>query len=83
MSLTHRAYDSQNVNLSVPSFDIPALSGLENVTIGTKLEQTLKDLNSTLPNLNEIRTKLNSLYVLTLPSTGVDLLTNSCTLMLR
>lgn len=46
--------------LTIDTFDIPALSSMENVTVGTVIEDKLKQLNSSLPNLNEIRQKLNA-----------------------
>ncbi|KAL7411101.1 hypothetical protein BDY24DRAFT_417439 [Mrakia frigida] len=49
-----------NVSLDVPSFDIPALTSLENVTVSTVIEDKLRQLNASLPTLNDIRTKLDS-----------------------
>jgi hypothetical protein len=53
----------QGKTFDVPEFNIPALSKLEDVKVGTKLEDTLKSLNASLPTLNEMRSTLNSLYV--------------------
>lgn len=46
--------------LTIDAFDIPALSSMENVQVGTVIEDKLKQLNSSLPNLNQIREKLNA-----------------------
>jgi hypothetical protein len=45
--------------LTIDKFDIPALASMENVQVGTVIEEKLKQLNSSLPNLNQIRDKLN------------------------
>ncbi|CED83256.1 Plasma membrane fusion protein PRM1 [Phaffia rhodozyma] len=49
-----------DVTLNVTEISIPALSQLENVTIGTTLEAELYKLNSSLPTLDDIRTKLDA-----------------------
>jgi hypothetical protein len=43
------------VNLDVPQFSIPALSGLDNIRIPTDLQDGLTKLNSTLPTLDQLR----------------------------
>lgn len=50
--------------LSIDEFDVPALSQLQNVTIGSRLEGELRKLNSSLPTLSDVRDKLDSLCVL-------------------
>ena len=45
-----------NVNLSVPTFTIPSLNALANVTIPTGFEDDLKRLNQSIPTLDEFRT---------------------------
>jgi len=50
-----------NINIDVPEFSIPALSGLENVAIPTGFEDSLIRLNTTLPTLNELKDKLNDI----------------------
>lgn len=46
---------------SVEPFSIPALSSLENITVGTGLENSLRSLSTSLPTLNDVREKLDSL----------------------
>ncbi|ODN97311.1 plasma membrane fusion protein PRM1 [Cryptococcus wingfieldii CBS 7118] len=50
-----------NVNLTVPSFTIPSLSFLANVTIPTTFEDGLLTLNSSLPTLNDLKEKMNEI----------------------
>ncbi|WVQ81342.1 hypothetical protein IAT38_003465 [Cryptococcus sp. DSM 104549] len=50
-----------NVNLSVPTFSIPSLSFLANVTIPTTFEDSLVTLNSSLPTLAELKDKMNEI----------------------
>ncbi|GMK56113.1 hypothetical protein CspeluHIS016_0211690 [Cutaneotrichosporon spelunceum] len=50
-----------NVDLSVPSIDIPSLNLLSNVTISTGFEDSLLRLNGSLPSLGELRDKMNTL----------------------
>ncbi|WVO15350.1 hypothetical protein L204_103006 [Cryptococcus depauperatus] len=50
-----------NVNLSVPEFTIPSLKFLANVTIPTGFEDGLIKLNTTLPNLSELKEKMNEI----------------------
>lgn len=56
-SLTNRI----NINIDVPEFSIPSLSGLEDVSIPTGFEDSLIRLNTTLPTLNELKDKLNDI----------------------
>ena len=50
-----------NVNLSVPRFEIPSLSGLENVTVPTDFEDSLVSLNASLPTLSELKDKIQDI----------------------
>lgn len=50
-------------NISVPQFSIPSLSGLENITLPTDFENTLIQLNSSLPTFADIKDKIESMYV--------------------
>ncbi|KAG8941434.1 plasma membrane fusion protein prm1, partial [Tulasnella sp. 408] len=50
-----------NVQLSVPTFDIPSLSGLQDVTLPTTFQDSLTKLNSSIPTLDDIRNSLDSL----------------------
>lgn len=44
--------------VGIDPISIPALDQLSNVTIGTKLEDELRSLNSSLPDLDKIRDTL-------------------------
>ncbi|KAG8928369.1 plasma membrane fusion protein prm1, partial [Tulasnella sp. 417] len=50
-----------NVQLSVPTFDIPSLSGLQDVTLPTTIQDSLTQLNSSIPTLDELRQGLDNL----------------------
>lgn len=50
-----------NIQLSVPTFDIPSLSGLQNVTLPTTFQDSLTKLNSTIPTLDDVRQSLDNL----------------------
>ncbi|KLT46320.1 hypothetical protein CC85DRAFT_239085, partial [Cutaneotrichosporon oleaginosum] len=50
-----------NVDLSVPTIDIPSLSFLANVTIPTGFEDSLLRLNNSLPTMEELQDKMNAL----------------------
>ncbi|KAG8956681.1 plasma membrane fusion protein prm1 [Tulasnella sp. 424] len=50
-----------NLQLSVPTFDIPSLSGLQNVTLPTTFQDSLTKLNSSLPTLDDVRQSLDNL----------------------
>lgn len=50
-----------NVQLSVPTFDIPSLSGLQNVTLPTTFQDSLTKLNSSIPTLDDVRQSLDNL----------------------
>lgn len=52
-----------NVNLDVPQFDIPSLNALANVTLPTGFEDFLIKLNSSLPDVGELKAKLDAMYV--------------------
>lgn len=49
--------------MTIDEFSIPALTQLENVTVRSVLEDELRKLNSSLPTLDEVRDKLDSLCV--------------------
>ena len=52
---------SQGISaLTIDEFDVPALSQLQDVTIGSRLEAELRRLNSSLPTLDDVREKLDS-----------------------
>lgn len=48
-------------DISVPQFDIPSLSGLQNVTLPSDFETALTSLNSSLPTLDQLRDKVESM----------------------
>lgn len=50
-----------NLQLSVPTFDIPSLSSLQNVTLPTTFQDSLTKLNSSLPTLDDVRQSLDNL----------------------
>ncbi|KAJ9104333.1 hypothetical protein QFC19_003974 [Naganishia cerealis] len=50
-----------NVNISVPQFDIPSLSALQDVTVPTGFEDDLRKLNSSIPSLGELRDMMTEL----------------------
>lgn len=50
-----------NVQLNVPQFSIPALSGLDNITIPTDLQDALTKLNATLPTLAQLRDTVDNM----------------------
>ncbi|KAG9102201.1 plasma membrane fusion protein prm1, partial [Ceratobasidium sp. 370] len=50
-----------NVKLDVPQFNIPALSGLDNIKIPTDLQDALTKLNATLPTLDQIRNTVDNI----------------------
>lgn len=49
------------ISLDVPQFNIPSLSGLQNVTIPDTFQNALTSLNSSLPTLSDIRDGLDEL----------------------
>lgn len=53
-----------NVNLNVPQFDIPSLDGLANIQIPTTFQDQLRNLNSTLPTLEELRDSLDQVLAI-------------------
>ncbi|CAE6400145.1 unnamed protein product [Rhizoctonia solani] len=53
-----------NVNLDVPQFSIPALSGLDNIRIPTDLQDGLTKLNSTLPTLDQLRDTVDKIIAI-------------------
>ncbi|GAA6048657.1 hypothetical protein JCM3770_002004 [Rhodotorula araucariae] len=70
--------DIPGVDLDVPQIDIPELSALENVTLPDTLINALRDLNSTIPTLDEFRSGLDSLV-----STPIEALRSSISETLR
>jgi hypothetical protein len=50
-----------DITISVPNFDIPSLSALQNVTVPTTFESTLLTLNKTLPDLSVLKAKMDAL----------------------
>lgn len=48
-------------NISVPTFDIPSLSALQNVTLPSDIEDSLIKLNSSLPSLSDLKSKLDDM----------------------
>ena len=50
-----------NIEITVPQFSIPSLTSLQNVSIPTGFEDTLIQLNSSLPTLSELKDKMNSI----------------------
>jgi hypothetical protein len=50
-------------DITAPQFSVPSLDSLQNVTIPTDFEDSLIKLNSSLPTFQEIKDKVNSLYV--------------------
>ncbi len=48
-------------DISVPQFSIPSLTALQNVTLPTDFEDSLKKLNSSLPSLSDLKDKVDSL----------------------
>ena len=50
-----------DVTLTVPPFDIPSLTALQNVTIPSTFESALLTLNKSLPDLSELKAKMNSI----------------------
>ncbi|TCD62033.1 plasma membrane fusion protein prm1 [Steccherinum ochraceum] len=48
-------------DISVPQFDIPSLSGLQNVTLPSDFETALTNLNSSLPTLDQLKDKVESI----------------------
>ena len=58
---SQRATSLIGIDMSIPQFTIPELSRLSNVTIPNDFEQSLVRLNSTIPSLDELRSKLDSI----------------------
>jgi hypothetical protein len=50
-----------DVTITVPSFTIPSLTALENVTIPTSFESSLITLNKTLPTLSDLKAKMDAI----------------------
>lgn len=50
-----------NINISVPQFSVPSLTGLQDVQIPTGFEDSLIKLNDTLPTLAALKDKMNAL----------------------
>ncbi|KAJ9107438.1 hypothetical protein QFC21_000890 [Naganishia friedmannii] len=61
VSTINRAANLINVNLSVPKFDIPSLSALQDVKVPSGFEDDLRKLNSSIPSLGELRDMMTEL----------------------
>ncbi|KAJ9123135.1 hypothetical protein QFC22_001327 [Naganishia vaughanmartiniae] len=61
VSTINKATNLINVNLSVPKFDIPSLSALQDVKVPTGFEDDLRKLNSSIPSLGELRDMMTEL----------------------
>ncbi|KAI0663471.1 hypothetical protein C8Q70DRAFT_950033 [Cubamyces menziesii] len=48
-------------DISVPQFSIPSLDALQNVTLPTDFEDSLKKLNNSLPSLSDLKDKVDSI----------------------
>ena len=48
-------------DISVPQFSIPSLDALQNVTLPTDFEDSLKKLNNSLPGLSDLKDKVDSM----------------------
>ncbi|KAI0645751.1 hypothetical protein C8Q79DRAFT_910536 [Trametes meyenii] len=48
-------------DISVPQFSIPSLDALQNVTLPSDFEDSLKKLNSSLPSLSDLKDKVDSI----------------------
>ncbi|KAI0630411.1 hypothetical protein C8Q77DRAFT_1212103 [Trametes polyzona] len=48
-------------DISVPQFSIPSLDALQNVTLPTDFEDSLKKLNSSLPSLSDLKDKVDAI----------------------
>ena len=48
-------------DISVPQFDIPSLSALQNVTLPSDFETALTNLNSSLPTLDQLKNDVQDL----------------------
>ncbi|KAI8992983.1 hypothetical protein BD414DRAFT_482951 [Trametes punicea] len=48
-------------NISVPQFSIPSLDALQNVTLPTDFEDSLKKLNNSLPSLSDLKKTVDSI----------------------
>lgn len=57
----NKATNLINVNISVPKFDIPSLSALQDVKVPTGFEDDLRKLNSSIPSLGELRDMMTEL----------------------
>lgn len=49
------------LEISVPRFDVPSLSALENVSVPTGFEDDLRRLNASIPSLDELRESVQRL----------------------
>ena len=48
-------------NISAPSINIPSLSALQNVTLPSDIQDGLVKLNSSLPSLSDLKSKLDDM----------------------
>lgn len=52
--------------ITPPQITVPSLNALQNVTLPASFEQTLTDLNNTIPTFNDLKQKIESVCVSTL-----------------
>ena len=48
-------------DITVPQFSIPSLDALQNVTLPTDFETSLTNLNNSLPTLDQLKDKVESM----------------------
>ena len=46
--------------ITAPQITVPSLDALQNVTLPASFEQTLTDLNNTLPTFNDLKQKIEA-----------------------
>lgn len=66
LTIEHRSQPQRvtslvNVNLAVPQFTIPSLSGLQDVKISTDFQDSLVTLNASLPTLSKLKDKIQDI----------------------
>jgi hypothetical protein len=49
--------------INPPQITVPSLDALQNVTLPASFEQALTSLNNTLPTFNDLKQKIESVYV--------------------
>lgn len=66
-------------DITAPQISVPDLSGLENVSLPPGFQDTLTKLNSSLPSFDDLKQKLEAVYVSSidlLPCTHIYLVQN-------